>query len=824
MKTEIANVVVDKATYSYDKEYAYLVPAHLKDLAQVGCRVLVGFGRGHQKRVGLITGFGNLNDLKTQKLKSIEAVLDKAPLFNDEMLSLIHWMKELTFCTAYEAAKAILPPGINLKKIKYYSLSQVADGCDLTQLSATSIQVLELLKKTQKPLHEKSISNRLQISEIAGHLEELEDKGLLQSHSEVKQKVGDLTQKMARLSEGIDREDFDSFKLTPKQSTLADILADVGTAAVKELCYLTGVTQSVVSALSKKKVIEVFEMPVMRSPAVKKSQGDFYNKKINLTAEQNKAYTELEALLESENFETSLLFGVTGSGKTLVYLKLIDRAISVGDGVIVMVPEIALTPQLLQIFKSRYGEKVAIFHSALPLGERADEWKRVKNGLAKIVVGTRSAVFAPLENIGLIIIDEEQESTYKSDMSPRYHTHDLARFRSAYHKALLLLASATPSIESYTAALQGKYKLSVLNERYGKAQLPEVITVDMRQELIEGQTSEISSVLRSALEENLENGFQSILMINRRGYNTLATCTACGSVVTCPHCSISLRYHSANNRLMCHYCGYSKPFSNTCDECQKQSIRYTGFGTQKIEEELKKILPGARIMRMDTDSTMTRYSHENKLDDFRQKKFDIMLGTQMVAKGLDFENVTLVGVVSIDQQLYNDDFRSMESTFSLLTQVVGRSGRGKHPGKAIIQTFAPSNDVINLAAKQDYEAFYEKEIEIRRLLIYPPYCDLCQVSLSSTDEALSKTSADEFLKILKSLSVKKYPEQKIIVLGPVQARIAKISNKYRYRLIIKCKNTRTFRQMVSDAVIEFAGLNKYKRVTLHVDINPSGIV
>ncbi len=501
-------------------------------------------------------------------------------------------------------------------------------------------------------------------------------------------------------------------------------------------------------------------------------------------------------------------------------MSVIDKVLEYGKSVIVMVPEIGLTPQTISLFCKRYGGEIAVFHSALSIRERLEQWKRVKRGQAKIIIGTRSAVFAPAENIGLIIIDEEQEHTYKSEQTPRYNAIDVAKYRAAYNNCLLLLASATPSVESYAAAQNGRYELCTLTKRYGNAVLPEVVTVDMRTAEKAQGSKAISRTLFEALRNNLENGRQSILLINRRGFHTFAACNSCGEVICCPHCSISMTYHTANNRLMCHYCGHSVPFSSVCPECGENAVRYSGFGTQKIEEELAMLLPQAKIVRMDTDSTAGRNSHERLLDSFAKGDYDIMIGTQMVAKGLNFPNVTLVGVVSVDQQLYNDDFRSLEKTFSLLTQVVGRSGRGELKGQAIIQTLTPENEIIRLAAKQDYDEFFKTEIRLRKGLVYPPYCDLCVVGFTGENETVVKLAAREALDLLKKYAGDEFKGEKIIVLGPMPARVAKISGKFRYRLIIKCRNTARFRQMISKILVHMGTDSRFSKITVYADINP----
>ena len=523
------------------------------------------------------------------------------------------------------------------------------------------------------------------------------------------------------------------------------------------------------------------------------------------------------------NSGTVLLFGVTGSGKTQVYLKLIDETLDKGRDVIVMVPEIALTPQALAIFHKRYGKRVAVFHSGLSLGERNDEYKRADRGEAKIVIGTRSAVFAPLHNLGLIIMDEEQENTYKSERTPRYNAKDVSRFRANYNKALFLMTSATPSVESYSNALLGRYTLCELTERYGDSVLPEVVTVDMKTEMKLGNKSPISSQLKSLISENLDNNKQVILLINRRGYNTFIACNECGHILTCPNCSISLTYHSFNNRLQCHYCGFSKRLDNICPECGSDSVRYSGFGTQRIEDELKNLFPNARILRMDADTTTVKFSHQKLLNSFADGEYDILIGTQMVAKGLDFDNVTLVGVVNADNSLYNESYTAGEKSFDLITQVVGRAGRRGIKGKAVVQTINPFNETIEFAAHQDYKAFYNNEIKMRKLMIYPPYCDIFSVSFSGENENTVALCAKQFFDYMVELNKAEYKDVKLFALGPTQAKISKINNNYRYKLTLKTKNTKSSRAMITEILKKMYKIKEYKTVSITVDINPNDI-
>ena len=625
-------------------------------------------------------------------------------------------------------------------------------------------------------------------------------------------KVSDASAKVATL---LTANENDLPKLTQKQKSVVDLLFDVNTASVSEICEFCSVGVSVIKNLEKYGVISIYDKEVLRNPY--KDVQITENKDIELSPQQMKAYTTYSNMLDGEG-GTGLLFGVTGSGKTQVYLKLIDKALENQKDVIVLVPEISLTPQALSIFHKRYGDKVAVFHSGLSLGERNDEYKRADRGEAKIVIGTRSAVFAPLHNLGLIIMDEEQESTYKSERTPKYNTKDVANFRCKYNKALFLMTSATPSLETYSNALNNKYVLCELTQRFGDAKLPQVITVDMKQEMKNGNKSPISAKLKELIEDTLDNNKQVILLINRRGYNTFIACNDCGHVITCPNCSISLTYHSASNRLVCHYCGYTKKLDNICPECKGDNIRYSGFGTQKIEDELAYLFPDARILRMDADTTSTKFSHEKMFNAFANHEYDIMIGTQMVAKGLDFDDVTLVGVVNADNSLYDESYNSAERCFDLITQVVGRSGRRDGNGKAVIQTINPYNQTLEYASNQDYKSFYENEIELRKLLTYPPYCDIISVSFIGEIENKVALCSKKFFELLIEEN-EKY-KHKIIVLGPSVAKIAKLNNTYRYRLSVKCKNSKNIRNMFNDIQKNISKIKEYKDVSVSLDINP----
>lgn len=809
-----AAVAVENSAFSFDKPFSYLLG---DEECSPGCRVLVPFGRGNKCRQGIVLSVTNYDG--KEKLKRISQVIDKTPVLNDEMLRLVEWLKERTFCTYFEAAKAVLPSGMCHRTVTTYTAVPKAE---LTGFSVDEKQIYNFLLTQKGYVEGEKLLKKLGFTPEITVLEKMVKKGLLIRNFDSVRKTGDLTVKTVRLTEG-GREILETTeKLTKKQIGVLDVLNDIGTVSVKELCYFTGFTASVVQVLEKKGLVEIFDNEIYRDPYENKTVVPQRNE-IHLNDEQQKAFENMLGQYSSGMGGATLLYGITGSGKTVVYLRLIDEMLDKGKNVIVMVPEIALTPQTLNLFMSRYGREVAVFHSALSAGQRLDEWKRVRNENVRIVVGTRSAVFAPLENLGLIIIDEEQEHTYKSEQTPRYSAKDVARFRCAYHKALLVFSSATPSIETFAKAQAGQYTINRLSKRYSSSVLPEVRIVDMLTEAL-SQSSNFSEELRSRLQYNLENGKQSILLINRRGYNTFAECKACGHVLTCPSCSISMTYHHANGRLMCHYCGYSEPFTDVCPECGSHDVRYSGTGTQKIEDELAALFPKARILRMDADSTMGRYSHENKLKDFADGKYDILLGTQMVAKGLDFENVTLVGVINADQQLNNDDFRSQERTFDLLTQVVGRAGRGQYKGTAVIQTCNPENDVIQIAARQNYDAFFKDELKTRKMLIYPPYCDICLIGFIGENEPKVRVASQKYTDMLKEKLSGEYKDLKIIALGPMTARVSKISNKFRYRLILKCKNTMRFRALMNE-LLKYTGTDRaYNDVSVYIDINPENII
>lgn len=810
----IAQIGVENCAYSFDMLYSFSVPPELAGAVCEGVRVMVPFGRGNQERQGFVFSVSQEEEKETVSYKNVLSVLDAEPLLDAEMIRLAQIIRERTFCTYFTAAKAMLPGGMCMKTEYVYAPSPVWETlAPITDQDM--LNVFTLIRDAKSPLRESVILKKNGLSANTLLLS-LEKAGYIQKTASAFSSVNELTVKMVRLTEEA-REEINNGALTVKQASVYSLLRDIETGSVKELCYYTGVSPGVIKTLVSKGICEYYDMPIMRAPA-EHVTGKTEAPPV-LSDLQMQAFQTLSDAYARQKGETALLFGVTGSGKTNVYLSLIDQILADGKNVIVLVPEISLTPQTILLFEKRFGNTIAVLHSGLSLGERRDTFYRIRGGDVRVVIGTRSAVFAPLKNIGAIIIDEEQEHTYKSEMSPRYDARIVAKYRCAYHNALLVLASATPSVESYAKAEQGKYLLCELDRRYGTALLPDVITVDMTDKKNANRYSAISEPLAKALEENLKENKQSILLVNRRGYNTFVACEACKSVVSCPKCSISLTYHAANNRLMCHYCGYSEPFTDTCPKCANKNIRYAGFGTQRVEQELKSRFPSASVLRMDADTTTTKNAHEKALSAFATGDYDIMIGTQMVAKGLDFPNVTVVGVISSDNDLYNDDFRSAERTFDLITQVTGRAGRGETPGKAYIQTMAPDNEILAVAARQDYKSFFRNEIGMRRAMVYPPFCDICKIGFSAESESMSFYAANVFFQQLIENN-KEGSGLHLIVLGPLPPKVSKVNNMYRQKLIVKCVNNSAFRTLISETLKTVSSMKECRDVNIYAVMNP----
>lgn len=803
MKALVAAVAVEKTSASFDDLFNYIVPDYLVESVRAGARVIVPFGRGNRKRAGVV--FSVVERDTDTKLKEIYSAADDGIFLSGEMLEIAQWLQETTFCTYYDAVRSMLPAGLSLLVSEEYT---AAENPPQTELSGAEQKLIgeyyELDGEKERAALLTKAENRRVVAALAA-------KGVIQKKELSRRRVGDETERTV-CPTGAETADM---RLSPKQKSVLETLGEVGAASIREICYLCNVTASVVKNLELKGLVEIEQTEVSRAVS-KEAEITQSLSDLHFSPLQQSTYDGLKQLMESGEAKCALLRGVTGSGKTSVFIKLIEAATKEGKTAILLVPEISLTPQTVGKFQSLFGNTVAIIHSSLSLGQRADEFKRIARGEAKIVIGTRSAVFAPVENLGIIVIDEEDEHTYKSEMSPRYHAREVAKQRCFRHKALLLLASATPSFESYTNALNGRYSLFEMEERYSAAELPEVHMIDMRVEAENGNRSNFSEELLEELKRNLERGEQSMLLLNRRGYHTYANCISCGAVVECPNCAVPLTYHKVNNSAICHICGFHREMPKVCDKCGSRYIYQSGTGTQRIEDEIREYFPQARVLRMDADTTMSKFSYERRFNEFRNNEYDIMIGTQMIAKGLDFENVTLVGVLLIDRSLYAGDYLGYEKTFSLITQVVGRSGRGSKKGRAYIQTFSPEHYVLELAAKQDYKEFYEQEIAVRRALIFPPFCDICLLALSSPEEKAVGRAAELFFGMLKDAADRRR-NIPVILLGPTDG--GKIGGIFRKRIVVKCRRSPVLRDMLRGVMREAYRREEFREVNFYADFN-----
>ena len=812
---DMVKVAVSAAPYSIDKPYSYLVPESLAAAAVPGVRVMVPFGRGNKESEGLI--LARVQEPKLPGSKAIRQILDSEPVLDKAGIDLALWMRGRYFCTVFEAVKTILPAGL------WYGLREIwslAMEPEIARSAAVGIpgawQVLDLLEKQGGKADIRVLRDALGDG-AEKPLKAMKKAEILTCETDAKRKIADKSHRMVELAVNTE----DAYALTepkrrsaPARYEVVNFLATAGRTPAAEVSYYTGASARTLKSMEKAGLIAFSEEEELRVPSLDDVEP---GPEIVLNEEQQRAFEEILGRVQAAKPSVTLLHGVTGSGKTQVYLRLVQETLALGKTAMVLVPEIVLTPQMMRKFSSYFGSRVAMLHSSLKMTERYDQWKRIRRGEVDVVLGTRSALFAPLKNLGLIIMDEEQEGSYQSENVPRYDAREVAKYLCVREKAALVFGSATPTVETAWAAEQGNYQKALLRRRYNENALPEVLIADLRQEILNGNPGLISTPLRQELEKNLAAGEQSILFLNRRGSSRMLLCGECGYVPQCPRCSTAMTYHSANGRLMCHYCGHSEPAADTCPECGGW-MKHVGAGTQKVEEELRELFPEAGILRMDADTTAG--GHEEILQTFERERVPILLGTQMVAKGLDFENVTLVGVLSADISLYVDNYRAAERTFSLLTQVVGRAGRGGKTGRAVIQTYTPGNDVIRCAAQQDYDAFYESEIRMRRLRRYPPFADIFTVTVSGTEEGRVLRAAVSVRETLRQLC--RRPELAAgepEVLGPAPASVVKVNNRFRYRCTLVGKNDKATREMLAWLQKDFAKDSANRGMNLFVDHN-----
>ena len=813
----IAKIAVSAAVLSIDKPYAYRVPDSLAESCLPGVRVTVPFGRGNRMSEGVVLA---TEDGRGEALKAVAQVLDSEPVLSDELLRLAAFVRERYFCTYYDAVRAMLPAGLWFSYKQTYTIADtVGDWRALMRRQPEALGVMEAIAALGGRTEREALKKQFPEQTLDKALQSLLGKKLLTADTDLLRRAHDKTEKIASLA--VDAEEALSYarsrkKSAPLQTAVLELLAAIGSGSVKDIAYFTGASGATFRRLETLGYLELSEQELLRRPEIEPA-GE--KQTIILTDEQQRAYDGLLAQSRQAQPGVALLYGVTGSGKTAVYLRLIEDCLAAGKSALVLVPEIALTPQLLRQFTAQFGELVGVLHSSLRVGERYDEWKRIRAGQARVVVGTRSAVFAPLQNPGLFIVDEEQEHTYKSENNPRYHAREVAICRGARDSALTVLGSATPSVETMYRAKTGAYSLFEIRGRYNGRALPEVTIADMKQELKSGNASAISAAVRQGIAENMALGRQTILLLNRRGASRLVLCVDCGAVPQCPRCSVNLTYHSANGRLMCHYCGHSEAMPPRCPVCGGH-LKPVGTGTQRAELELYEQIPEVKVLRMDADTVSATNPHEKILRKFREKKADVLIGTQMVAKGLDFENVTLVGVLDADSSLYLDHYRASETTFSMLTQVIGRAGRGELTGRAVIQTMTPDNAVIQLAAAQDYDGFYDMEIGVRELRGAPPFADLFTITFTGRTESRVAEGALAFRSALvAALSQPSNAAIAMQVLGPAPAAVAKINNTYRYRLTLSCRNARPVRDLLRQLLRDFARDPKMREVSAFADVN-----
>ncbi len=816
--------------YLIDGIYDYRIPPELAGEVRPGVFVTVPFGTANHRRLALV--LETRDHSSYAELKSIASVCPDRLSLDEEMLGLCAFMKGRLLCSTGDAVRTMLPVSALLRLVTLFSA--VADHIqpDSDEFSSSDLFVYEFLCK-QGETDQETLRERFGAG-VETRLRRLMTFGYVQKRVVLKDKSAGQTER--HLTVAIPREDaaaliegksVEGMRLSSQKQkdTLSAVLNADAAPTFGEVKETANVGDAPIKALIEKGVLSIDLQRIDRNPY---AQLPYVGQTpLSLNDEQSKALETLSSLAFSGDAKAALLHGVTGSGKTCVMTALIDRLLEAGKGVILLLPEIALTPQSVSIFCARYGERVAVIHSALSAGERYDAYCRIKDGGADVVIGTRSAVFAPVRNLGAIIIDEEQEHTYKSDQNPKYHAKDIARFRCAHNKALMLLASATPSLESYYKAKEGVYTLVRLTQRYGNALLPRVEIADMRREIGGGNTSPLGRRLLEEVCRVHGQGEQAILFLNRRGYNHTLSCRSCGEAVRCPSCSVAMTYHTrrgtyAEGDMVCHWCGRRMPLPRTCPSCSSEHLLRMGFGTQRVEEELKKLLPDATVLRMDTDTTTSKFTYDKMLGQFRKHEADVLLGTQMVTKGHDFPDVTLVGVLLADASLYLDDYRAAERTFSMLTQVIGRAGRGDKAGLAVIQTCNPDSDVIRLACDQDYESFYEREIRLRKLLLFPPFCDIALLTLTGGVENELLKATTRLGEYVRELAEGEYKDVTMITFGPFEAPVYRVDNRYRMRMVIKCKLNRRTLSMFDRILTDF-GARIDRRLSLSVDFNPSGL-
>ncbi len=830
--------------FSIDGVYHYYIPPTMADAVARGAFVTVPFGKGNRKQLAVVVSLcdadGLPSDLFADRIKPIGGICRRRLSLSEQQLALCFYLKDTTLCTMGEAVRTVVPASALATLVEYYrplehaSVSEPPpNGAGKNENLTDSDMLVLAYIRTRQSVSGQTVKTHFG-AKAAASLEHLCEHGLIERELTVREPsvptirwctlIAPVSEVTAALNGERGRIRIAS---DAGRRILQALIAADGRMMAATLAETAGVSPAAIKTLADKGIVTISDEE--QAPATISADDPHGVRTPHvLNDEQANAVHTLAALAATGAPRAALLHGVTGSGKTCVILEMIDRMLDAGRGAIVLLPEIGLTPQMLDIFHARYGRRIAVIHSGLSAGERLESHRRILSGEAPVVIGTRSAVFAPVQSLGLIVIDEEQEHTYKSDMNPKYHARDIARFRCASENALLLLSSATPSLESYHKAMEGKYTLIPMKHRYGTAVLPEVVIADMRAEPSGGNVSPLGEVLTTELRRVKDANEQSVLFLNRRGYSHQIVCRSCGQAVTCPRCSVAMNVHMGrgkpNGELVCHWCGSRRSVPETCPDCASSHLVRMGYGTQRVEQELTDIIPGARVMRMDADTTTTKSAYDNMLGAFRRREADILLGTQMVTKGHDFPEVTLVGVLMADMSLYLDDYRAGERTFSMLTQVIGRAGRGDKPGLAVIQTMNPDSEIIRLACAQDYETFYKREIPLRRLLQFPPFCDIVLLTMTSLDEKELQKACLRLSEEVRRLGNTEYADVPLVAFGPFEAPVYRVDNVYRMRMVLKCRLNRRSRALFTELLSTFSTESRGPhRPILSLDFNPSNI-
>lgn len=807
----IAKIAVSAANFAIDKSYSYRIPEGM--VLSPGCRVIVPFGRGNRRTEGIVL---SLEDVDPTNLKTVEQSLDPEPLLSQDMLRLAAFMRERYFCTFYDAARVMLPGEFWFRRKQTVTLVKADAQTGEENTNKLLAQLAVLGGSAEESALRAVFPDEDAYAQALQHA--LSRKWVTVS-ADFQKKGSEKSEQVATLAASAE-EAMEFAEKRPKsaamQREVLKLLCAVGSASVKDISYYTGATLATVKRLEKLGYLTLSRREVLRTKEIVPAK---ITQPTILNEEQQAAFDGICDQMQGEKCGAALLYGVTGSGKTSVYLKLIEKVLSQGKSALYLVPEIALTPQLLGLLAAWFGDKVAVIHSSLTPGERYDGWRRIRSGQATVIVGTRSAIFVPAIHPGIIIVDEEQEHSYISESSPRYDARQIALWRGARENALVLFGSATPCVETMYHAKSGVYRLYTLKKRFGGRKLPQVEIIDLLQEQEEGNDTSLSIPLQAEIRAAADAGKQSILFLNRRGNSRALVCVSCRESPECPRCNARLTYHSANNRLMCHHCGFSRNVPDRCPMCGGH-LKRIGSGTQKVQQEMEQLMPDLATLRMDTDTVSAVNTHEKILETFQKENIPVLIGTQMVAKGLNLPNVTLVGVLDADTGLYASSFRAAETTFNMITQVVGRAGRGDHPGTAVIQTLVPEHRVITMAARQDYDGFYELEIKLREETHLPPFGDVATVTFTGENETAVLRGAAKFRDSLQAcLNLPEYEKENCTVLGPAPCPVPKINYNFRYRLMLHGRMDRSLRLLIAHLLRQFGTDKANRGVSAFVDVS-----